>query len=66
MIILPLFLRTPDFAALAPRRERVTQWTVAVGTTLVIFSSSDVPPQGRPAVPSALGAVGSLCYWKRH
>ncbi len=44
MIILPVFLRTPAFAALAPRRERIAQWTLAVGTTLVIFASSDVPP----------------------
>ena len=44
MVLLPVFLRTSDFPALAPPSERVAQWVVAVGGAAVIFASSDVPP----------------------
>lgn len=44
MVLLPLFLRTPTFPALASVQERAVQWGLALTTTVVVFVSSDVPP----------------------
>ncbi len=44
MVLLPLFLRTPTFPALASAQERAVQWGLALTTTVVVFVSSDVPP----------------------
>ena len=62
MVLLPVFLRTSDFPALAPRRERVAQWALAVGSTALIFVSSDVPPLVFVVMPmfAWLGFRGTL------
>ena len=44
MVLLPLFLETISFEPLAGPRERVAQAVLTVGTTLVVFFSTDAPP----------------------
>jgi len=44
LMLLPLFLETPPFEALAPQRERVVQSVILLGATVAIFSWSAAPP----------------------
>jgi PAS domain S-box-containing protein len=44
MVMLPLFLETVRFEPLAGPRERVVQAVITLGTTLLLFLSSDIPP----------------------
>lgn len=62
MVLLPLFLRTPDFPPLAVGRERATQAVLALGTTVVIFLSADAPPAVFVVMPmfAWLGFRGTL------
>jgi PAS domain S-box-containing protein len=44
MVLLPLFLETPDFEPLAGGRERAIQSMLTLGTTVLVFWRTDVPP----------------------
>ncbi|WP_091731348.1 sensor histidine kinase [Nocardioides scoriae] len=44
MVLLPLFLPVPHFAPVSGPRERVVQALLTVGTTLAIFTATDIPP----------------------
>jgi PAS domain S-box-containing protein len=44
VVILPLFLRTPQFAPQAGTRERMTQAAITLATTMAVFAFSDFPP----------------------
>lgn len=44
MVLLPLFVETVSFEALAGRRERIIQAVLTIGTTLAVFLASDIPP----------------------
>ena len=44
MVLLPLFLRTIDFAPLAGAGERGTQAVILVGTAFLVFWPQDIPP----------------------
>jgi hypothetical protein len=44
VVLLPLFLRTIDFAPLAGVGERATQGVILVGTAFLVFWPQDVPP----------------------
>jgi PAS domain S-box-containing protein len=44
MVLLPLFLRTIDFAPLAGNGERATQAVILVGTAFLVFWPADIPP----------------------
>jgi PAS domain S-box-containing protein len=43
MVLLPLFLETLTFEALAGLRERVIQGALTLGTTVLVFISTDAP-----------------------
>ena len=55
VVVLPLFLRTPDFAPLAGPRERVVQAVITVATTVGVFAVS--------ASPSIIFAVMPMFAW---
>jgi PAS domain S-box-containing protein len=44
LMLLPFFLEGPRFAALATYRERLVQAAITLGTTGLIFASTQVPP----------------------
>lgn len=62
MVILPFFLETPPYPALAPLRERVVQWVVTLGTTTLLFTSTSLPPAVFVVMPmfAWLGFRGTL------
>ena len=44
LMLVPLFLDTPSFAAYAPRRERLVQLLLTLGVTLLVFGFTAAPP----------------------
>ncbi len=44
MVVLPLFLRSPDFSPLAGKRERVIQAAITLVTAAAVFLFSEFPP----------------------
>jgi PAS domain S-box-containing protein len=44
LVLLPLFLASPWFPAIADVRERVAQWVLTLGTAVAVFTSADTPP----------------------
>lgn len=44
MVLLPFFLRTPAFEALAGPQERAVQAAITLGTTVAVFAFADFPP----------------------